>query len=94
MTPLKSGPRWALSAAVFIATFVVGLLATGWVVYRIEPLLNLLLSGVGIFRKFGLFSSLDGEGWEDAVFESLTCLWLPLATLLTWYVNRWLKRPG
>ena len=72
--------------------WLVGLMATGFVLYRFDALLDLWLGDIGIISNMGLLSSLDGESWESAVFESLAFLWLPLAAWVAWYVNRWLKR--
>lgn len=84
-------PRRALCITVFFVTGAVGLLATGWVLYRFEILLNLWLSGISFLNNIGLFSSLDGESWEDAVFESLVCVWVPFSAWLAWCLNRFLK---
>ena len=87
----KSWSRWALCVAVFVATWLLGLMATGWVLFRVEALQTLWLGGIGILSNIGMFSSLGGKARDDALFDSLIYLWLPLAAWLAWYVNRWLK---
>ena len=88
----KPLPRFALCTLVGLVIGIGGSLVTGRWLFSSEAQRQGWVDAMQIFRSIGLLEYMSDEDMPDAVFESLACLWFPLALLASWQLNRWLKR--
>ena len=93
-SPRQSWLRWTLCIVAFVLVFAMGFLSTALLLISHEALANTWLESLSIFNSIGLFVYQGGgeEGINEALGNSLACLWFPLALLASWQLNRWLQR--
>jgi len=76
----------------FICIWLGGTLILGRALFHSEAFLRGWLNGLSLFHPIGLFEYSSDEDLDDAVLNSLLCLWGLLAAWGAWRLNRKLKR--
>jgi hypothetical protein len=89
----RSVIRLALCIVAFLFVWAGGIFSIGSVLYSSEVLFRGWVDWLRIFNALGLFEHSGSEEMQNAVIDSLVCIWLPLAAWVAWRLNRWLKRP-